>query len=184
MRSKTPTAAADLCLSWFVEVREHISALSSNLADRLSTRVERDGERFRRLELRLVQSVEASLANRNQYLLTLSRRIDHSYMNQFKKMEQVFTGLSHQLEMKSKEQLYRYEKRLGELDLLLAKRDPYPWLMQGWTQLSKNNKKISSIDDIHQGDSLEARLIDGIVELKVEKLQKKQKIEQRKDQHD
>jgi exonuclease VII large subunit len=71
--------------------------------------------------------------------------------------------------MMTKVESYISERRL-QLERLTGKLrsiDPTPWMAEGWTQLSKNGKRIKDSEQMTVGDVIEARLIKAKIELKV-----------------
>ena len=62
----------------------------------------------------------------------------------------------------SKDQMF-----LSEINQQLIALDPQSWLKKGWTRLESENGKIRSIQEIHVGNTLRARLTDGSLTLTV-----------------
>ncbi len=61
-------------------------------------------------------------------------------------------------------------EQLMHLEKLLIQSDPQPWMAQGWTQLFAKGRKLDRAEQLEPGMHLRARLVDALLELKLESL--------------
>ena len=65
---------------------------------------------------------------------------------------------------------YTFATKLEKFHKNILTHDPKRWLNKGWTQLYKNQNKITSVKNLNSSDTLKAKLKDGDIELKVIKI--------------
>lgn len=64
----------------------------------------------------------------------------------------------------------RQREKLLQLEKLIIQSDPQPWMAQGWTQLFADGQRLDRADQLQPGMKLKARLLDALLELKLESL--------------
>jgi exodeoxyribonuclease VII large subunit len=74
------------------------------------------------------------------------------------------------LALETRERLQQHREKLLQLENRLIQSDPQPWMAQGWTQLFAHGKKIDRAEQLDVGMQLRARLVDALLELKLESL--------------
>jgi exonuclease VII large subunit len=119
---------------------------------------------------RLLNAAERSLASKREQLLQtfygLSRVMQERIVAGRQALERLLVGI-----FRSAEQgLTIREKRVAELETILAKKDPSPWLAAGWTQLWNAQGVLLGVDQTKIGDQVKARLKDGLLDLTVKSI--------------
>jgi exodeoxyribonuclease VII large subunit len=74
------------------------------------------------------------------------------------------------LRLATREIHQQQREKLLQLEKMLIQSDPQPWMAQGWTQLFANGRKLDRADQLEPGMQLRARLVDALLELKLESL--------------
>jgi exodeoxyribonuclease VII large subunit len=69
-----------------------------------------------------------------------------------------------------REALQQQREKLLLPEKKLLQSDPQPWMTQGWTQLFADGKKLDRAEQLTTGMQLRARLLDALLELKLEGL--------------
>jgi exonuclease VII large subunit len=64
----------------------------------------------------------------------------------------------------------RQREKLLQLEKMIIQSDPQPWMAQGWTQLFADGHRLDRADQLEPGMKLKARLLDALLELKLESL--------------
>jgi len=153
-RQKTPTAAAQFFLDWISGTRDRINHLADRIADNVGLRLDTLQNRLERLNLSLVEQANLALHRENLKL----------------------TNLSHTVARSGETSLQKMRDALAALDKALTAADPTPWLAKGWTQLtlsSRGDAPLVLLEDVTVGDDVSARLIGGLLKLRVTDVKKK-----------
>jgi exodeoxyribonuclease VII large subunit len=74
------------------------------------------------------------------------------------------------LRLATREMLQQHREICLNLEKSLIQSDPQPWMAQGWTQLFANGRKLDRAEHLEPGMHLKARLVDALLELKLESL--------------
>jgi exodeoxyribonuclease VII large subunit len=74
------------------------------------------------------------------------------------------------LRLATREMLQQHREKCLDLEKSLIQSDPQPWMAQGWTQLFANGRKLDRAEQLEPGMHLRARLVDALLELKLESL--------------
>jgi exodeoxyribonuclease VII large subunit len=74
------------------------------------------------------------------------------------------------LSLAIREMQQQQREKLSLLEKLLIQSDPQPWMAQGWTQLFADGHRLDRADQLEPGMKLKARLLDALLELKLESL--------------
>lgn len=167
LRCKTPTAAADAVVEVFVKTRTRIEEMAEFFANGLTRQVQLYQERQGRISERLHATAIQSIGRRDQQLLRMTSQLTGNAQNTITALIGRFDHAAHSLSHFALRNIMGFERSLGEVDKIMAKLDPRPWLNQGWTQLFAGDRQIRSIDDAEVNMPLRARLIDGRIDLAI-----------------
>ncbi len=166
-REKTPTAAADFILTTFSNTKQYIEQLASNIINLIDQNIDQQRANGLRLRNRLQSTAIQSLTQRQTSLQQASHNIA------VKASSRIVGDLS-LLERKNsqlKQVIQRFIDERERHQLLLEKKlitvDPSPWLKKGWTQIYRQKKLIKSLHEIEVNDHVNARMLDGTMQLKV-----------------
>ncbi len=198
-REKTPTAAAEFILQTFRQTKERIRQNIQAMDDRVRHKVEIETGRWQRLMQLLDSRALSSWQRRLQNLQILRERANQSLNIVIRQLDIKCIAASNALERSALQFLQRRQNRLNEiagnirervvdrffgiaqiLDLLERKLigiDPMPWLNRGWTQLRIGQDNLSSISKVSVGDSVHARLKDGVLKMRIVELEERKKRE-------
>ena len=145
LRQKTPTAAAQFVLDWFLGTRDRITELADRIIDSVSRRLDWLNDNLQGLSIALVEQSNNGL---NRSLNSLN-------------------SLSNDLNRNGESLMQRHREALFALDKILTAADPTPWLNNGWTQLNDNVNPVRKLKDVKIGSKITARLIDGLITMEV-----------------
>ncbi len=81
--------------------------------------------------------------------------------------------LGQQLQASSERRLYQEKEKLYQWERTLVQRDPKPWMAEGWTQLIGPKGRILSIETLTPGMKLKAPILDGLLHLSLDAIEKK-----------
>jgi exodeoxyribonuclease VII large subunit len=190
-RRKTPTAAADFVLECFSAVRERLSNAATTMGELLNRMLTRVDQQQALFGDRLYHSSARALAKKQERLLVLAPRLEKYFLQLLTKVERRGEELVTKLSHRALQNTYQEEQRLARvwvrrldqsidrhleqqtrgLELLaqgFIRRDPKPWLKQGWTCLEgADGRRLSSVKELHPGDEVKARLLDGRLTLQI-----------------
>ncbi len=148
LRAPTPSAAAELAVADYRQLRGGMELFAGQLADRLEQKIRLYRQRLEQKKLRLMHvSPEYQLNQKKQYLSELTDRFAQE-------MEKKLTGRRHRLQLCA-----------GRLDGL----SPLKKLQQGYsyTELS-DHRPLRSIAQVRQGERLLIHVTDGKIEAQVQ----------------
>ncbi|MBP6217105.1 MAG: exodeoxyribonuclease VII large subunit [Oligoflexales bacterium] len=143
-RRKTPTAAADFITESFVAVHKRLDDAQVLFA-------------------RLLKRKYNELMDRQALLMARLRGL-----TSLEKPAAYLNKLSDRLVYLASMQVAQQKNHIMKIEGQLSSHDPRPWIRQGWTQLWNQAGPVKVLSQLEVGDSLQARLIDGVVSLKVE----------------
>lgn len=172
-REKTPTAAAEFLLQCFEEAERRIDRCVLLMGQALEQAYHTLTEKQNTLKERLKSAVNENLQRKFEVLVRISHSLQSYSSEHLHLKEKKLLDLTQQLEWNSKLLLERYAQKVQNLEQSLQRQDPRPWLAKGWTQLWKGQNLVQSVEDVEEGEQLNTRLLDGILELSVNKKQKK-----------
>lgn len=161
LRQKTPTAAADFVGAWFQATRERIDERARGLADLLGRRIEEFGLAMATLVERLSAAAERSIAVRGERLSSAESALHRHASERLSLLLAKIMERRATLSLIAERALTAQEMKLATYERLLATRDPKPWLVQGWTQLSGVTGPIRSLAQVKLNDEVVIRLADG-----------------------
>ena len=148
LRAPTPSAAAELAVADYRQLRGGMELFAGQMADRLEQKIRLYRQRLEQKKLRLMHvSPEYQLNQKKQYLSELTDRFAQE-------MEKKLTGRRHRLQLCA-----------GRLDGL----SPLKKLQQGYsyTELS-DHRPLRSIAQVRQGERLLIHVTDGKIEAQVQ----------------
>ncbi len=148
LRAPTPSAAAELAVADYRQLRGGMELFAGQMADRLEQKIRLYRQRLEQKKLRLMHvSPEYQLNQKKQYLSELTDRFAQE-------MEKKLTGRRHRLQLCA-----------GRLDGL----SPLKKLQQGYsyTELS-DHRPLRSIAQVRQGERLLIHVTDGKIETQVQ----------------
>ncbi|MDD9951047.1 MAG: exodeoxyribonuclease VII large subunit [Zetaproteobacteria bacterium] len=190
LRQKTPTAAAEYVADLVGDVRYKLEQSVTQLQHYLSTRLAHENtllmsviqkfgalvtEKTHKEQQSLVAAAHALERYAGIHLNMGHQRLAQAHQSMVHMVVQKFTHYSHEL-VAYGEQLRRAvdntfmakERLLRELEVAVTRHDPTGWLQKGWTRLESVTKGVvSSAHDIQTSEKLQARLLDGVVEMEV-----------------
>jgi exodeoxyribonuclease VII large subunit len=172
-REKTPTAAADRIL----EVLRDTRTVINERAHILAVALDREISRFDRLQIdvreRLVHAAIAFFSNQSERLGSLTLQIQRSFDQLYGTQQSRFLTLASQLNHFANVNITRHREDLFSRQQQLARLDPGPWLDSGWTQLSLDGKPLRSLSEVVIGDTVQARLRDGVLRMDVKSVEQR-----------
>jgi exodeoxyribonuclease VII large subunit len=147
LRAPTPSAAAELATANREEILNRLDNLTQRLFNSSSTKIKEYKNKIQSLaERRIFSSPEEIFRNYEQQL------------------DQIETKLEHQIEKDYNNWENKYQLLYQKLNNL----SPLKTLDRGYSILQdENDKTIKSVDQLKNGDLLNARLSDGLAELEV-----------------
>lgn len=166
-RQKTPTAAADFVAAIFETTRQRIDQLADHLAQDLARRIEEFSVLTAGLGERLHGAAVKGLGEREYALANRAHGLEREALQVVQRLDMRFQALSSSLSLAARDALSKQVDHLSELERQLTRKDPSPWLAQGWTQLSGPRGMIRRAGDIGVGEDIKARLLDGSLVLRV-----------------
>ncbi len=166
-RQKTPTAAADFVAATFEKTRQKIDILAADMAQDLGRRVEEFSLLTATLGERLYVAAARGMSNKELSLTQKAHGLERQAIEVVQRLDGRFQVMMTALTLNAREALNRASEHLSQRERDLTRRDPSPWLEQGWTQLSGGRGMIRRTADIAADEELKARLLDGRITLKV-----------------
>jgi len=167
LRAPTPTAAAELAAPGLEACLESLAGRASRLQRRVRDALESHAQRLDRAALRLARPVDAARRH-GERLSVLVHRLEAA---QKRRLEAALNGLG-QLAQRMRRSLaataVRDEARLRGLQGRLVALDPERVLARGYALLTDAaGHALTSVAQVRKGDSVDARLEDGELDLVV-----------------
>ena len=189
-RQKTPTAAADFIIAQFSNLNLRLEQWMSLLHSQTQKSLRSVLEIRHRLKEKLVFSWQNQINRNKQGIQELNHRFEGKVNGALTSWEHQLTrfsdlivraskdelmektrvldqSLAPRLSMKTQAKLHHFSLQVEKLSSGIYARDPGPWMQRGFTILESGNIKLKSIDDIQIDQKVKARLLDGLVEMKV-----------------
>ena len=155
MRAPTPSAAAELAVFEYKEVWDRLESAKLMMNRLMSGRLEQAEAAIHRYKLRL------EVLNPRNQLIEKRQRTEEYREHLQHRMEQIFLEKRHRLEM--------YASALEGNSPLKKLSGGYAFLADG------KGKRVSSVDDIKEGDCFQAHLLDGVIRARAEEIVKAEK---------
>lgn len=152
MRAPTPSAAAELAVFDYAQVKEKLDMCMQTVLYRMNQQMELARGTVREYQLHLkALHPKNQLLQKRQYLTDLEDSLEHS-------MQEFMRKKRHQLEM--------YAARLDGCSPLKKLQGPYAFLT------GEDGKPVQSVSDVQVGDEMQAQLLDGRIISRVCKIEK------------
>lgn len=113
-------------------------------------------------------------------LNTLSRHDNHIYMlsnlmtNELNEsltlIKQRLQGYKSKLQIHSSNAIQDTNNKISKYETMLVAKDPFPWIIKGWTQLYSEQGLIKKAKDVQPNTSVKARLFDAQLEMKISEI--------------
>ena len=146
LRAPTPSAAAELAVPDIYEITQKITSFQNRLRLSLNKKLEI-------MKLRYEKCMSSAVFK------DPTRMISDYYLkvdSQIKRLEKV-------IENKKQTEKEKYVKLVSKLDAL----SPLKTLTRGYSIIESDNKIVKSVNDLHKGQNIEIRLVDGKKEAQV-----------------
>lgn len=163
------------------QLLKHIEALAQRFLARSHQRLERlagavqssTHQQIARAD-RLLSSLEGvmksssqrSIANHQQYLQRAVYHLASGTQRNLGVFQQQAEQCSRLLKQGADRYIEEQDRRLGQMHTQLVAKNPGPWMQEGWTLLSQNEKRIKSLQDLDPQKDIWVRLTDGRAKLK------------------
>lgn len=170
LRAPTPTAAAELCaldLASELAALDHWQAL---MAQAMSATVEQAWQRLDRAERQIGRPSGWMHSQQHSCSVLANRmsRVVHNYVN---RRQLALQPMVLRLQRAAVDMPALLARRLEKAQWLLQTLDPALVLKRGYAWLENSEgTALSSVKDLHAGQTVTARLVDGEAQLRVEKL--------------
>lgn len=174
-REKTPTAAADRILQIFRDSRSAINEKAHGLAVILDREMSQFDRLQSNLKEHLTTAAEHFFSSHRERLFLNAASLSRGFEGLVLRQSASFMNLAARLNYLANSKLQQLSELLSERHREVTKMDPSPWLKAGWTQLNIGGRNIRSLSEVSSGDTLSARLMDGILKLRVEEKQARSK---------
>ena len=140
LRAPTPSAAAELAVPDIYEITQKIASFQNRLRLSLNKKLEIMKLRYEKCMSSAVFKDPTRMIS--DYYLKVDRQI--------KRLEKV-------IENKKQTEKEKYVKLVSKLDAL----SPLKTLTRGYSIIESDNKIVKSVNDLHKGQNIEIRLVDG-----------------------
>lgn len=170
LRAPTPTAAAELCaldLASELAALDHWQAL---MAQAMSATVEQAWQRLDRAE-RQIGRPSGWMHTQQHSCSVLANRMSRVVHNHLNRRQLALQPMVLRLQRAAVDMPALLARRLEKAQWLLQTLDPALVLKRGYAWLENSEgTALSSVKDLHAGQTVTARLVDGEAQLRVEKL--------------
>ena len=170
LRAPTPTAAAELCaldLATELAALDHWQAL---MAQAMSATVEQAWQRLDRAE-RQIGRPSGWMHTQQHSCSVLANRMSRVVHNHVNRRQLALQPMVLRLQRAAVDMPALLARRLEKAQWLLQTLDPALVLKRGYAWLENSEgTALSSVKDLHAGQTVTARLVDGEAQLRVEKL--------------
>lgn len=193
-REKTPTAMAEFFLGCLGEYVERAKSATNRIGLLAERQLSQESQRQANLGQQILEQSHHNLNRHHVFLQNASHRISSIAQSTTHRIEVALQNFNNRIIMAGTQvlehklaqcrsygvsiqraaqgSLESYSEKLNSIDRMLVSIDPKPWLTKGWTQLfssSKPKEPIASIEQLLTDDRVDARLLDGVLHLRVEK---------------
>ncbi len=169
LKKKTPTAAADFFIECFLAVRQNCELARETFKNKLSRMLMIALEQENRATQLLHLACSNQLKRRLELLTRQEMLLVQSVWERCGKMDRNLSELFLKLSQNAERILHQWEMRLGKIEQVLAQKNPLPWMAKGWTQLfAPTGKSVKNLADAPIGSEVQARVLDGVLALRVE----------------
>ena len=170
LRAPTPTAAAELCA---LDLASELAALDhwqAVMAQAMSATVEQAWQRLDRAE-RQIGRPSGWMHTQQHSCSVLANRMSRVVHNHVNRRQLALQPMVLRLQRAAVDMPALLARRLEKAQWLLQTLDPALVLKRGYAWLENSEgTALSSVKDLHAGQTVTARLVDGEAQLRVEKL--------------
>jgi len=170
LRAPTPTAAAELCA---LDLASELAALDhwqAVMAQAMSASVEQAWQRLDRAE-RQIGRPSGWMHTQQHSCRVLANRMSRAVHNHLNRRQLALQPMVLRLQRAAVDMPALLARRLEKAQWLLQTLDPALVLKRGYAWLENSEgTALSSVKDLHAGQPVTARLVDGEAQLRVEKL--------------
>lgn len=168
LRAPTPTGAAEMAVPNISDIVKILNQLEIRTVNGITNIVNIRKERLNKLKSSYVLKNPIAIYEiKEQKFDNLFERLVNSYKNIIannkNKLELISTKLNNEIENKLTKDKNDFYKIISKLEVL----NPLLTIKRGYSVIRKDNKVISSVNDIEKKDNLELELKDGKVNVEV-----------------
>ena len=162
LRAPTPSAAAELVSPKLEDIRYGLDALEGQCRDLLNGRLEGWARRLReaRAHLATPRGILEQQAQRVAFLAQTAReRTGHRLSEAAAQVAQLDQAAREQMSLR----LERVGRQVERLAALAQERSPMTVLSRGYALATVKGRPVTSVKQVHPGDRLETRVLDGVI---------------------
>ncbi|HYX33072.1 MAG TPA: exodeoxyribonuclease VII large subunit [Oligoflexus sp.] len=148
----------------------HLQTVRNELQMRSERRLMQWTTQTQNLRQNLFQRLQFLLREQTNRRQRLSQDLHHRALTALLPKRYEIEDQKRALGSMMRETLQQQREKILHLEKLLIQSDPQPWMAQGWTQLFAEGRKLDRADQLEPGMHVRARLIDALLELKLESL--------------
>ena len=168
LRAPTPTAAAELVSASAESYLRTLDELQARLRKSLTHRLEREAQQVDHLGARIGRP-SGAMARQRAQLAALQQGMAHALSRDLQRRQNALTTLQHNLPRAKQQALQRLNEACGRAELRLSALDPARVLHRGYAWITQEDgRPITGVGQVHAGQSLQATLADGTVDLRVQ----------------
>lgn len=168
LRAPTPTAAAELVSASADSYLRTLDEAQARLRKSMTHYLEREAQHVDQLGSRLGRP-SGALARQRAQLATMQQALQHAVRSHVQARHNALAVLQNNFPRAAKQALQRKQDLCARADLRLKALDPALILQRGYAWLTQDDgKPISSVGQVQTGQSLQATLADGTVDLRVQ----------------
>jgi exodeoxyribonuclease VII large subunit len=168
LRAPTPTAAAELVSASTESYLRSLDDAQARLRKSLTHTLEREAQQVDHIAARIGRPSGAMTRQRAQ-LAALQQSMQHALRNDLQRRHNALALLQQNLPRATQQALQRLNEGCGRAELRLKALDPARVLQRGYAWLTQEDgTPITGVDQVQPGQSLQATLADGTVDLRVQ----------------
>lgn len=161
---KTPTAVAEFIISSSLEVLNFLDEMAEKMQNSVIRRIEQEKNYLLLLSTRLPQSVQRTLTQSVSHLTDLQHRLQLKTVDLIVKNRTYIDQKNTQLFVAINSLLQSQQSHLKLLETKLQLLDPQQLLKKGYSFTTHNGKLVTSITQLHSGDTITTTLTDGTID--------------------
>jgi exodeoxyribonuclease VII large subunit len=168
LRAPTPTAAAELVSASTESLLRTLDEVQARLRKSLVHYLEREAQQVDHLAARIGRP-SGAMARQRAQLASLQQGMLHVLRTALQRRHNALALLQHNLPRSAEHALQRQRERCVHLGLRLQAVDPARVLQRGYAWLTQEDgKPVTSVDQVQVDQTLQATLVDGTVDLRVQ----------------
>jgi exodeoxyribonuclease VII large subunit len=161
---KTPTAVAEFIISQSLEVLYFLDEMAEKIQNSVTRRIEQEKNYLLLLSTRLPQFVQCTLSQYANHLTDLQHRLQLKTVDLIAKNRTYLDQKQTQLAVATNSLLQSQQSHLKLLETKLQLLDPQQLLKKGYSYTTHNGKLVTSITQLHSGDTITTTLTDGTID--------------------